>query len=101
MVGLPQEFAASPASGTHEQGGAQPVATVEYHKGYTLLMKKKVDLKRSLTDWERIDRMREEDIDFSDLPEVPPEDFARAVIRRGFKPITKRTQEGPEGGQGM
>ncbi len=42
-------------------------------------------LKESLTDWERLDAMKDEDIDLSDMPEVTPEMFARAVVRRGLK----------------
>ena len=33
--------------------------------------------------------MSDEDIDLSDLPEVTPEMFARAVVRRGLKPHSK------------
>ena len=46
----------------------------------------------SLTDWTRIDAMRDEDIDFSDIPEITPEMFARAVRRRNFKPIPRKKQ---------
>lgn len=38
---------------------------------------------QSLSDWDRVDRMDDDDIDFSDLPEIPPESFARAIARRG------------------
>ena len=31
--------------------------------------------------------MKDEDIDLSDIPEVPPEMIARGIIRRGLKPI--------------
>ena len=44
------------------------------------------------TDWKRIDAMKDEDIDFSDIPEVTPEMFARAVLRRNFKPIPRKKQ---------
>ena len=36
--------------------------------------------------------MRDEDIDFSDLPEIPPEAFANALVRKGLKPIARKTQ---------
>jgi hypothetical protein len=36
------------------------------------------------TDYERLDAMKDEDIDFSDIPEVTPAMFARAVLRRNF-----------------
>jgi len=35
---------------------------------------------------DRLRKMRDDDIDFSDIPEVTPEMFARAVVRRGLKP---------------
>jgi uncharacterized protein (DUF4415 family) len=34
--------------------------------------------------------MEDKDIDFSDSPEVTPEMFARAIVRRGLKPVTPR-----------
>jgi uncharacterized protein (DUF4415 family) len=36
--------------------------------------------------------MKDEDIDFSDIPEITPEMFARAVVRRNFKPIPRKKQ---------
>jgi hypothetical protein len=39
-------------------------------------------LKKSETDWARIDAMSDEDIDFSDCPEITPEMFAKAIVRR-------------------
>lgn len=36
--------------------------------------------------------MRDEDIDFSDLPEIPPEKFAQALVRKGLKPMTRKSQ---------
>ena len=44
------------------------------------------------TDWKRIDAMKDEDIDFSDIPEVTAEMFARAGLRRNFKPIPRKKQ---------
>lgn len=49
-------------------------------------------LSRSLTDWERLDAMTDEEIDLSDIPEITPEMFARAVVRRGLKPPPHQTQ---------
>lgn len=46
----------------------------------------------SETDWERVRNMRDEDIDFSDLPEVTPEMFANAIVRKGFKPVPPKQQ---------
>jgi uncharacterized protein (DUF4415 family) len=36
--------------------------------------------------------MRDEDIDLSEAPEMTPEMFARAVLRRDFKPIPRKKQ---------
>jgi hypothetical protein len=42
-------------------------------------------MNKSETDWARTDAMSDEDIDFSDCPEVTPEMFAKAVVRRAPK----------------
>lgn len=36
--------------------------------------------------------MKDEDIDLSDSPEIPPEMFAQAIVRRGLKPVPRKTQ---------
>jgi uncharacterized protein (DUF4415 family) len=36
--------------------------------------------------------MKDEDIDFSDIPPVPPEMFARGIVRRGLKPVKRKKQ---------
>ncbi len=36
--------------------------------------------------------MRDEDIDLSDNPEISPEMFARAIVRRGLKPAPRKSQ---------
>jgi uncharacterized protein (DUF4415 family) len=36
--------------------------------------------------------MTDDEIDFSDCPEITPEMFATAVVRRGALPITRKTQ---------
>lgn len=38
------------------------------------------------TDWDRVDRLKDEEIDFSDLLEIPPEKFAQALVRKGLEP---------------
>lgn len=55
-------------------------------------MKKKSTTRKSETDWKRIDAMTDADIDFSETPEVTPEMFARAILRRNFKPIPRKKQ---------
>jgi uncharacterized protein (DUF4415 family) len=36
--------------------------------------------------------MTDKQIDFSDTPEVTPDMFARAVVRRGLKPVPRKEQ---------
>ncbi len=47
-------------------------------------MNNEFTLSKSQTDWQRLDAMTDEDIDFSDCPEVTPEMFAKAVVHRGL-----------------
>jgi uncharacterized protein (DUF4415 family) len=53
-------------------------------------MKKKSTSAKSQTDFERLDKMKDEDIDLSDVPEITPEMFAKAVVRHGLKPRIKK-----------
>lgn len=55
-------------------------------------MKNEPTINKSATDWERIDAMKEEEIDLSDSPELTPEMFAKAVVRHGLKPRPKKVQ---------
>ena len=55
-------------------------------------MSRESTLKQSLTDWERLDALQDEDIDLSDMPEITPEMFAKAVVRRGLKPAPRKQQ---------
>jgi uncharacterized protein (DUF4415 family) len=55
-------------------------------------MKKPATSKKSRTDWKRVDAQRDEKIDFSDIPKLTPEMFARAVVRRGLKPVPRKEQ---------
>lgn len=48
--------------------------------------------RNSQTDWQRLDRMNDEDIDLSDCPEVTPEQFAKALVRKGL-PAAKRKEQ--------
>ena len=47
---------------------------------------------KSRTDWKRMDAMRDEDIDTSDIPEITPEQFAKAIVRKGLKPVVRKKQ---------
>lgn len=55
-------------------------------------MKKPATSRRSRTDWKRVDALQDQKIDFSDAPELTPEMFARAVVRRGLKPVARKRQ---------
>jgi len=53
-------------------------------------MKKNFTSPKSQTDFARLDKMKDEDIDYSDAPEITPEMFAKAIVRRGLKPRVKK-----------
>lgn len=48
--------------------------------------------RNSLTDWQRVDTLRDEDIDTSDIPEITPEQFARSIVRKGLSPVARKKQ---------
>lgn len=43
----------------------------------------------SQTDWARLEKMADSDIDLSEIPEVTAEQLARATVRLGGKPLSK------------
>lgn len=47
---------------------------------------------RSQTDWKKVDALRDDEIDTSDIPPLSPDDFADAIVREGLKPIAKKRQ---------
>ena len=53
-------------------------------------MKKNATSKKSGTNLKRLDAMTDAGIDFSDIPEVTPEMFAKGIVRRGLRPVTKQ-----------
>jgi len=53
-------------------------------------MKKKIVSSKSQTDFARLEKMQDKDIDLSDAPEITPEMFAKAIVRRGLKRQTKQ-----------
>lgn len=55
-------------------------------------MNEESSTKELITDWERLDALEDEDIDLSDIPEISPEMFARAVVRRGLKEPPRKEQ---------
>ena len=54
-------------------------------------MNNKSILNKSETDWARLDAMTDADIDLSDCPEVTPDMFAGAVVRRSVNNRAKVT----------
>lgn len=56
-------------------------------------MNKKSTSKTQGTDWERLNNMKDEDIDFSDIPKITPEMFKNPVVRKGLKTVQTNSQE--------
>ncbi len=52
-------------------------------------MNKNYTTKGSETNWERLETMQDKDIDFSDIPEITEDQFKKAKLRFGGKPIQK------------
>ncbi len=46
----------------------------------------------SQTDWQRLDAMGDDAIDCSDCPEITPEMFAKAIVRRGLPAAKAKAQ---------
>ena len=55
-------------------------------------MRKKSTSKKSGSNLERLSAMSDADIDTSEIPEISPEQFARAIVRRGLEPVPTKTQ---------
>ena len=55
-------------------------------------MKRKSTSSTSQTDWKRLDTMTDNEVDFSDVDEITPEMFAKAVVRHGLKPVPRKQQ---------
>ena len=49
----------------------------------------KISIKRTLS---RLDTMADKDIDYSDIPPLSPELFAKAIVRKGLKPVSHKSQ---------
>ena len=54
--------------------------------------KRGIIMQQSQTDWKKIDAMEDTEINLSELPEVSPEKFAKAIVRKGLKPVANKTQ---------
>lgn len=49
-------------------------------------------MQQSQTDWKEVDSIEDKDINLSELPEISPEQFATAIVRKGLKPVKAKTQ---------
>lgn len=58
-----------------------------------LLFGEVVAIEKFGTDVERLHDMKDEDIDFSDIPPLTEEMFKNAVVRKNFKPLPRKNQE--------
>ncbi len=56
-------------------------------------MTKKDILEKCGTDIERLQNMKDEDIDYSDISKITDEMFSNPIIRKKFKPIPRKNQE--------
>jgi uncharacterized protein (DUF4415 family) len=56
-------------------------------------MKATTTLRRSATNWARLEKMTDKDIDYSDIPKTTPEEFARAVVKRGGIPVQPEKEQ--------
>jgi len=52
-------------------------------------MNNKITSKDTQTNWARINKMNDKDIDLSDIPEITDEQFSQAQLRIAGKPIPK------------
>ena len=55
-------------------------------------MNKKHTSEKYGTDIERLRNMKDEDIDFSDIPKTTPEMWAKGILRKNLKPIPNKSQ---------
>jgi len=55
-------------------------------------MSKKSISPKSRTNFSRIDKLDDNDIDFSGSPEISPEMFARTIVRKGLKLTQQKSQ---------
>ena len=55
-------------------------------------MSKKNISSKSRTDLKQLAKMKDAVIDLSDIPEIPPEKFAKAIVRKGLKSVLKKSQ---------
>lgn len=55
-------------------------------------MRKKSTSKKLGSDFKRLSAMTDDEIDTRDIPQVTPEQFARAIVRRGLESVPPKAQ---------
>jgi uncharacterized protein (DUF4415 family) len=55
-------------------------------------MSKKSTSNHSKTDFDRLRNLKDSEIDFSDISKITPEQFAKAIVRKGLKPVLNKHQ---------
>jgi len=55
-------------------------------------MKKRPISNSSKTNWDHLKATGDDEVDTSDIPELTPQQFARAVVRRGLTPVQSKAQ---------
>lgn len=55
-------------------------------------MKNPSTLNKPQTDWKRLETITDDEIDTSDIPPIPPEMFAKAMVKRGLKAKDNKAQ---------
>lgn len=55
-------------------------------------MKQKDTSKKFGTDFDRLDKMSDDDIDYSEIPPITDEMWAKGVLRKNFVPIPRKRQ---------
>lgn len=55
-------------------------------------MTQKNTLDKSGSDFARLDKMTDEDIDYSNIPPITDEMWAKGFLRKGFKPVPRKSQ---------
>jgi uncharacterized protein (DUF4415 family) len=77
----------STSSGRTREVEGRPSSLADTFTPKPTAVSKPTSSKTSQTDWPRVDALEDDDIDYSDIPEVTPEMFSRAVVRKGLQPL--------------
>jgi uncharacterized protein (DUF4415 family) len=67
------------------EASARKIRSALFLSGRQIVKSGNSTKRRSRTDWKRVDALRDEDIDFSDIPEQGPDFFSNAILWPGPK----------------